>query len=376
MPVDLDDNIFMIPGPVKMHPRVLRAMARPAFAHRSPEFRTVNKELRELLQYTFQTAGEVALLSGSGTAGVDSAFSNLFHRTDKVVCLNNGKFGERLAELARVYASPVVIDAPWGQPVDLERVREAAAGAKALSFVHNETSTGFTNPAEDIIRIAHDQGCLVILDGITSIGGLDVPMDRWKLDVAIFGSQKCVAAPAGLAAVAVSERVKGMLHDDNAYYLNLRKHLAKFNEGDTPFTPAIPLFFALLEALRMLKEEGLANRIQRTRALAEGCRRGAKAIGLELFPDPAFASNTLTALRYPFSVDDAKFRNALKEKHRVIVAGAQDQIKGKVWRIGHMGITSFTDLAATFAAVEAELAGQGHKFDHGASVAALEPWMA
>ena len=213
---------------------------------------------------------------------------------------------------------------------------------------------------------------MYILDGITSVGGLEVNPEKLNADIVIFGSQKCIAAPAGLACLSVSDRAKELLYDDTAYYLNLKKHLKKLREGDqTPYTPAIPLFMALREALLMLKEEGLENRLNKIRQLAEATRSAVDALGLELYPHPDYASNTVTAINYPEGINDSDFRNTLRDEYNVIVAGAQAQIKGKVFRIGHMGLCSFTDLAATFAAVEATLKKFDFKFDTGASVSAI-----
>jgi aspartate aminotransferase-like enzyme len=375
--VDLNDNLFMLPGPVKMHPRVLRAMSLPAMAHRSGEFKSVNMELRELLQYTFQTKGEVALISGSGTAGMETAIANLCRKGDKVLNLASGKFGERLHELSKIYADPTLLKFEWGKPIDVEKVVEALEKEqyRAVTFCHNETSTALTNPAKEIAAAVKKSGSFLILDGITSIGGLEVKMDELGADISVFGSQKCLAAPAGLAGVAVSKKVEEALYSDTTYYLNLKKHIKKLQEGDTPWTPAIPLFLAMREALRMLKEEGLENRIKRCAALGDACRSAAKALNLSLFPDEKYASNTLTGINYPANIKDSDFRNMLKDKYNVIIAGAQDHIKGKVFRIGHMGICSWTDMVATWAAIEATLKKMGYPVKPGAAVGCISERM-
>jgi aspartate aminotransferase-like enzyme len=211
---------------------------------------------------------------------------------------------------------------------------------------------------------------LTIVDGITSVGGIETRMD-WGIDALVAGSQKCMAAPAGLAAVALSREATEALHSDSSYYLDLRKHVVKLREGDTPYTPAVPLFLALREALRMLREEGLEERLRRTAALAQACRAAAEAIGIALFPEREYASNTVTGMLYPPGVDDSRFRTELRERHRVIVSGAQDQIKGRVFRIGHFGVVNFGDLLAAWGAIEATLTSLGHKVERGAAVAAV-----
>jgi aspartate aminotransferase-like enzyme len=381
--MDLQDNVFMLPGPVKLHPRVLNAMAHPVIAHRGPEVTEINIQIRELLKYLFQSQNDVAVISGSGTAGVESCMASLLRKGDKVLNITNGKFGERLNELSQVFAEPVLLEYEWGKAPDLEQLAatlEEQPDIKAITLCHNETSTALTNPAEEIGKLARKHDCLYILDGITSVGGIQVLPDQWGADFTILGSQKCIAAPAGLAAISVSERAMEAMHGDSTYYLNLKKHVKKLKVGgQTPYTPAIPLFMALRESLLMIKEEGLENRFTRIKRLATATRSAVNALDLSIFPDPAYASDTVTAINYPElpGVDniDKIFRGTLKDKHGVIVAGAQEHIKGKVFRIGHMGICSFTDLAATFAAVEAQLKAMGHKFEEGAGVAAVAEMM-
>jgi aspartate aminotransferase-like enzyme len=368
---DPEDTVFMLPGPVKMHPRVLRAMSAPALNHRGPEFKEILTELRELVQYLFGTKAEVAILSGSGTAGLESAVSGLLRKNDKVLNLVNGKFSERFNDLCNVFAAATPLTFEWGKPVDPAKV-EAALEAdeyKAITVCWNETSTGLTNPIADIARIAKKHDKLLLVDGITAVGGLENHFDEWGIDALVMGSQKCLAAPPGLAAVALSKRAYESLHSETSFYTNLKAHVDGLAKQDTPYTPAVPLFLAFLEALRMLKEEGLENRVARTGKLAEAARAAYAAIDVDLYPDPRFASNTVTATKYPRGLDDAKFRKILREQYRVILAGGQSQLKGKIFRIGHMGICSFTDLAACFTGIEGALAAMGHKFERGAAVA-------
>jgi len=370
--MDLKDNLFMLPGPVKMHPRVLDAMAHPAFAHRSPEFTQILEETRELLKYIFQSDNRVAVISGSGTAGVESVLSNILKKDDLCVSLGTGKFGERLGQMSRVFGRNIEIKTEWGQPCDLEKLAEALEEneVRAVALCHNETSTGLTNPGREVGKLAHKHGALFVLDGITSLGGLDVPVDEFGADYAILGSQKCIAAPAGLAAVSVSDRGYDELYSDSTYYLDLKKHLDKLEKSSqTPYTPAIPLVMAMREALLIIKERGLDYHFDRIARMGGACRAAARAMGLELFPVEKYASNTVTALRYPEGIDDAGFRGYLKEEYNLVIAGAQDHIKGRVFRIGHMGVCSFLDLTATFAALEAAFRHFGVDVPRGAGVA-------
>jgi aspartate aminotransferase-like enzyme len=367
----------MLAGPVKIHPRVLRVMSTTSIGHRTSHFRDVCHEIRDLLRYAFDTKGPVAVISGSGTAGLEAMLGSLLRPQDRVLCVTNGKFGERLYEISRIYARADRMDFPWGKAVDLERLRERVEedDYAALTLCHNETSTGVTNQAAEVGRIARKAGLLYLVDGITSVAGIPVDVEGWGIDAVVLGSQKCLAAPAGLSAVALSERGYEALRDEGPYYLNLKAHVDRLERGDTPYTPAIHLFLAFREALRMLKEEGLRARIDRTARLAMACRAAAEVIGLSLFPDPAHASNTVSAILYPDGVEDAAFRTRLREEYRVVVAGGQGELKGRIFRIGHMGICSFSDLVATFAAIEAVLAGKGHKLRKGASIGAIEEFM-
>jgi len=376
--MDLEDNIFMLAGPVKMHPRVLKAMSVPAMNHRSAEFKAVNAEIREGLKYMFQTTqGQVALISGSGTAGLESVVSSLLHKNDKVLNLVNGKFSERFNDLCKVFASPTPINFEWGKAVDPQRVAEELEKGqyRAITLCHNETSTGVTNPAKEIAALAKKHDCLFILDAITAVAGIEVKPDNWGVDAVVMGSQKCIAAPAGLAGVMVSQRAYEQLHGEQSCYLNLKDHIdALRDEDDTPWTPAIPLFLAFREALRILKEETIEGRIARTAKLATASRAAVDAMGLQLFPERKAASNTLTAIRYPAGVDDGKFRKEMRESFRVVTAGGQGSVKGKIFRIGHMGICPMSDLLATYAAVEATMSKFGIKVPRGSAVKAISEY--
>jgi len=372
------EPVFMLPGPVKIDPRVLAAMSGSVINHRGAEYRKVNRDILDGLRYLFQAPeGHVAAISGSGTAGLEAVITSLLRKGDRVLCLVNGKFSERSYELAGLVGDPKAIEFPWGKPMDISRVASAleTGGYRALTICHNETSTAVTNPLKEIAALCRKHDVLCLVDGITSVGGLEVRPEAWGLDAVVMGSQKCIAAPAGLAGVFVSRRAYDQLHEERAYYLNLKSHIDLLKEDeDTPYTPAIPLFLAVREALRLLKEEGLETRIRRTAKLAEACRAAAKALRLSLYPDESVASNTVTAVNYPPSVDDGKFRKALLEKHGIVIAGGQAQLKGKIFRIGHMGICSMGDLRATWAAIEAVLADMGYKATRGAAVEAVEAY--
>jgi aspartate aminotransferase-like enzyme len=371
---DPQDNLFLLPGPVKMHPRVLAAMARPAAAHRGPEFSDTVKRLEAGLKQVIG-APHVALMTGSGTAGMEGAISNLVHWGDRAIGLDNGNFGGRMAKLAKRYAldKAVTITSPWGHGVDLEALKTELekGGTTAVCFTLNETSTGVMNQGKDIAALCRKHDALCIADTITATGAVAVPMQEWGLDVSIVGSQKCLGGPSGLVFVGVSERAYERL-DSPTLYLDVKKHIEKQEkEQQTPFTPAVPLFAACLEGLDMLQAEGVENRIKRTKRLADGCRAAAEAAGLELAAEKSVRSDTVTAIRYPAGIEDNQIRGVLKDRFNVVVGGGQEAWKGKVFRIGHMGTIGWAELAGAWGAIEACFKLAGKPLPKGAAVGAL-----
>lgn len=373
MPFDVEDNLFLLAGPVKLHPRVQRAMATPAIGHRGPEFTEINRELAERTRELFGHDGPVAILSGSGTAGMEAAVAGMVGPDDHVVSVVNGKFGDRMRQLAERYAGDVtVVEADWGRVPDLDEVEAALAdGGTAVTLTHNETSTGVTNPAAAIGDLADDHDATYIVDGVTSVGGIEVDVDGWGIDACITGSQKCIAGPAGLAFVAVAEDAVDALRDDVPYYTDLKRNVERWRDDQTPFTPAIPVHQGCLEALRILGEETLQGRLDRTRRCAEMTRAGVQAIGLELFAQEGHRSDTVTAVELPDGVDGDAFRGTLREMG-VVVAGGQRHLSGGIFRVGHMGLVQPREIVAALACVEAALERLGVDVKPGAAVAAAE----
>lgn len=374
MPFDPEDNLFLLPGPVKMHPRVLAAMARPAASHRGPEFSDTLRRLEAGLKQVIG-APHVAIMTGSGTAGMEAAISNLVHWGDRAIGLDNGNFGGRMAKLVARYAvdKAVTLKGDWGQPIDLEALAAELekGGTKAVAFTLNETSTGVMNQGRDIAALCRKHDALCIADTITATGAVPVPMQEWGLDVSIVGSQKCLGGPSGLVFVGVSERACAGL-DSPSLYLDVKKHIDKQEkEAQTPFTPAVPLFPACLEGLEQLQREGLPQRFARVRRLADACRAAAEAAGLELAAAKGHRSDTVTAIRLPAGVDDKQVRGVMKDRFGVVVAGGQEAWKGKVVRIGHMGTIGWAELAACWAALEAAFKLAGKPLKPGAATAAL-----
>ena len=359
-----DEILLMMPGPVPMPQRVRMAMARQAINHRGPEFGECLNDINRMLKPMFGTKNDCLIISGSGTAGMEAAVAN-FCAKKKIACLVNGKFGERLHDIGKMYASEAVeLSSEWGTPLPLERLEEELEnGVEAVTLVHNETSAAIKNPAEAVGKLCKKHDALFIMDGITSIGGDEVLADKWGADVAIVGSQKCLAAPAGLAAVSVSDKAWEKIAEWRPYYLDLKKYKKSAEKNETPYTPAVPLFFALREACRIVEEEGLENRIARHRNLADAVRAAAGAWELDLYPtvDALHSySNTATAICYPEGIKDSEFRGLVK-KDGIEFSGGQDRLKGKIFRIGTMGATGVPEVLAVIGAAEKALRQLGYE---------------
>ena len=359
------EPLLMLPGPVPMPERVRAAMMRQAINHRSAEFGAVYADCVRILKTTFGTENELFVISGSGTAAMEAAVAN-FGKDKKIACLNNGKFGERLFKISQRYGKATEIASEWGTPLDLAKLeQELEQGTEMVTLVHNETSATILNPAQEVGRLCRKHDALFVMDGITSIAGDVVESDKWGVDIAITGSQKCLAAPAGLSAISVSSRAWDRLVKNPPYYLDLaayRKN-AKNTPMETPYTPAVPLFLALREACLIIEEEGLANRIARHHRMSKAVRTAALEWGLELLPkvDKLHAySNTATGIRIPEGVSDADFRGTIK-KMGVVVAGGQDHLKDKIFRVGTMGAVGAPEILATLAATQHALKKAGFK---------------
>ena len=370
----IEDTLLMIPGPVKVPQRVLRAMSKPMISHRSADFEKIYEDCRLRLRDLFDTKNEIVVLSGSGTAGMEAAVGGIIGKGEKVVTITNGKFGERFTELGDRYGTSVPLDFPWGTPFDLERVKAALEeGAKAITMVHNETSVGIVNPAKEVGKLARKYDAVFIVDGISSVGGNEFLTDEWGVDIAITGSQKCLAVPPGLAMVAVSERAMDLLEEGKGgYYTDLKAHLKKAKKNQTPYTPAVSLFFALQEALTIASEEGFPERRARMAGLAGGVRAAASSLGIELFPqvnEHTTYSNTVTAMKMPNGINDSQLRGGMR-KRGVVVSGGQEGLKGKIFRIGTMGACTEADVLRTISTLELVLKKEGVISSLGAGIEA------
>lgn len=368
---------LFIPGPVELSDSVLSAMARPPMGHRTPEFGKILEECWAGLKEVFQTKNDVVIITGSGTAAMDAAVASTTSENDEVVCIGGGKFGERFIEIVKGYGGAArKVDVKWGEAVNPEDVERAVSesNAKAVTLTHNETSTGVLHDAKAIGKIAREYELLFIMDAITSVGGNDVKTDVWGVDICITGSQKCLAAPPGLAMASVSEKAWEAISKNKTrnFYLNLASYRKSLKKGTTPFTPAVNLIYGLNQSLKEIKKEGLQNRIARHRKLAMASREAVKALGMELFPREEIASNTVTAIKIPAGLTDEDIRGKLNRDYGILLAGGQDEVKGKIFRIGHMGNINSGDIVHLFSSLEKVLSTSGFKFAQGAGVRAAQ----
>ena len=347
-----------IPGPTPLPERVVRSMNRPMIDHRGPEFAAILAEITAGAKRVFKTKNDLLLLTSSGTGGLESAVANLVSPGDQVVAALCGNFGERFAALAAAYGADVVrLEFEWGQPVDpddLAQVLQRHPKANVVLLTHNETSTGLTNPLRELARTARSAERLVVVDGVSSISSIDIETDAWGVDVAVSGSQKGWMAPPGFALVSVSERAWAQQAKARSprFYFDWKEAKTWADKGMTPFTPAVPVAFAMQEGLRMLEEEGLNNVYERHERLARAAQVGLQALGFQLFAQEGYRSNTVTSAVPPPGLDVAALRDLLNAKYGVVIAGGQGKMTGKMVRVGHLGAVAEGDVVQVIWAIE------------------------
>ncbi|MDZ4837420.1 MAG: alanine--glyoxylate aminotransferase family protein [Candidatus Melainabacteria bacterium] len=361
-------EFLMIPGPTPVPDRVLAALAKHPIGHRSPDFSDILMESIAGLKWLGDTENEPLILASSGTGGMDGAIANTVNRGDKVLSLVCGVFGERFAKIAEAYGADVTrITAEFGKPIDPQAVRDALAKdtkkeIKAVTITHNETSTGVINDLETIAGIIKEHGALSLVDAVTSFGATPVPIDAWGLDIVVTGSQKALMLPPGLGFAFVSEKAwKAVESCSNPrFYLDFRKYLKSQRERTTPFTPNVSFVVALVESIKMMKEEGKDEIFKRHVGLRETLRKGVRELGLKPCVDDAHASPSITSIYPPDSTDVPAIRKALKERFRITVADGQEELKGKIFRMGHMGYVFERDIGMALYALK-EVIGQPAK---------------
>lgn len=373
-----DQQILRIPGPSPIPPSVSRAMAQPMIGHRGEGTSAMLAEIRPKLKRVFGTAQEVMILTASGTAGLEAAVVNAVSPEDEVLVIVSGAFGERFADICRTYKIQThIIETEWGKAAavsDITEALEAHPNIKAVFMTYCETSTGVLNPVKELAaEIRSKSEALIVVDGVSCIGGVETKMDEWGLDIVVSGSQKAFMLPAGLAFIAVSGRAWNKIEKNPQprFYLDLKKHRDNLIKDTTPYTPALSLLFGLQKALELLEEEGLENVYGRHELLMKMTRAAFKALGIPLLTVDEDASPTVTAVK-PADFDAEVLRKVLKREFAMEVAGGQKILANKIFRIGHMGYCSPADLLQAIAAIEIAIVKAGKDIQLGSGVAAAQ----
>lgn len=347
-----------IPGPTPCNPKVLQAAGRQMIDHRGKEFGEIFEKLASKVKKVYQTTGDVLILTSSGTGAMEAAVVNTLSPGDKVLATSCGFFGDRFAEIAQIYGANVIkLSFEMGNFVDPDAVRKALKenpGVKAVLMTHNESSTGITNDVKSIAEAAREVGALSIVDSVSGIGSINLPVDEWQLDAVASASQKGWMSPPGLGMVSMSSKAweanKTAKMPRN--YFNLAKAKQFLVEKkQTPWTPAVSTIFAVDAAVDLILEEGLTNVFARHARCAKVAREGVKALGFSLLADEKHASYTVTAVKAAAGMDVTKFCSVLRDEFGVVIAGGQGTLTGKIFRIGHLGWVNETDMNEVLAAL-------------------------
>ncbi len=370
-------NYLLTPGPTPLPAQVLEAMSRPIIHHRTPQFQAILKEATEGLKYVYQTKNDVFILASSGTGAMEASVINLLSAGDTALVVQGGKFGERWTEICKAYGiNAEVINVEWGKavkPSDIGDKLKANPQIKAVFTTLCETSTGVANDIESIGRIVKDTAAVLVVDAISGLGAIDLKTDEWSVDMVVSGSQKGLMLPPGLGFISVSPKAFKLIDSSRSprYYFDLIKAKKALDKTDTPFTPAITLIIALNEALKMMKQDGLEAIFSKHRKMADATRLAIKALGLKLFA-PEAGSDVVTAACVPEGIDGEKLVKTMRDTYGVTIAGGQDELKGKVFRIAHMGFIEEFDIILGISCLEKVLFQMGYKFNLGSGVKAAE----
>ena len=381
--INMPQRVLLGAGPSSVHPRVLQAMMLPVVGHLDPAFFEVMDDVCSMLREVYHTSNFLTMpINSTGTGAMETACVNIIERGDVMVVCRNGYFGVRLADIAeRCGAEVHYVDSPWGKPVDPDDLAKELAkhtNVKAVGIVHAETSTGVLTPLEDIIDLVHKHDAIAIVDAVTSLGGHEVRMDDWGIDVCYSATQKCLGAPPGLAPISLGPRAMEVINNRKtrveSFYFSLQELESYWSERRAyHHTAPISMTYALQEALIMMMEEGLENRLNRHARVAAALRAGLEAMGLGLLGDPEYRLNPLTAAVVPDGIDDGVVRGKLLNDYSIEISGGLGELRGKVWRIGLMGDSAReTNVFALLSALEIILSGQGYEVAYGASLAAAQ----
>jgi aspartate aminotransferase-like enzyme len=368
---------LLTPGPTPVPEETLLELAQPVFFHRSAEFRAILAEVVEDLKYVFQTKNSVVVLTASGTGGMEAAVANCCLSGSKAIGLVSGRWGERWKNICKAFGVEFInVAVPYGQSVPPSALEKALADhpdAVAVFATLSETSTGARNDIAAFGRLVANTSALFIVDSISGLGVMECRTDDWKIDINVTGSQKALMLPPGLAYVAVSDKAWARIEKNGParnFYFDLRKYRDKLAENDTPFTPAHTLIKAQRASLERLRAEGIENVWARHARMAAAARAGAKAMGLELFAEQP--ADGLTVIKVPPGVDGNRVLSTMEKKYGVKLANGQDTLKGKIWRLAHMGYIDQFDVLAALSALELALLEQGFALEPGAGLAAAQ----
>ncbi len=372
-----EKQFLMIPGPTPVSPRTLRACAAPMINHRGEEFAKLWLELQENLKKVFQTKNDIIIYPAAGTGAMEASIVNAISPTDKVLAISIGAFGDRFAEIAKIFGAEVIrCDFPWGEaaaPSVVEKKLQENKDTKVVLITHNETSTGVVNNIEKIAQVVKKYNCLFVVDAISSLGAVDLKTDEWGIDLVVAGSQKALMLPPGLSFISVSPFAWEKVETSTTpkYYWQFKLYKKWMPKNQTPYTPALPQLFGLQESLKILLDEiGLENNFKRHKILAKATREGVKALGFEMLcTQEECASPCVTAILGREDIEIKKLRRELREKYNIITAGGQGPLEDKIFRIGHLGFVDNTDIIATLSALEMLLFAEGIKVALGSGVA-------
>ena len=377
------ERILLGPGPSNVSPRVIKAMTLPIMGYLDPSFLKVMDETVDLLRQVFRTSNQLTLaVSGTGTSGMEAALVNVLEPGDTAVIGANGLFGQRMTDIAsRCGAKVITVSADWGRPIDPDAVEKAlkeAGQVKLVATVHAETSTGVLQPLEPLAELAHAHNSLFLVDAVTSLGGTDLRVDDWGIDICYSATQKCLGGPPGLSPITLSpkgaEAVRQRKHPIQSFYLDLLL-LERYWLTDRAYhhTASMPMVYALREALRVVLEEGLESRFQRHRRNAAALKAGLRTLGFGFLAPEGFQTDALTATLVPDGIDELKVRRSLLGEYGIEIGGGFGALAGKIWRIGLMGESSQgSNVITLLQALEALLAKEGLEVRSGSAVAAAQ----
>lgn len=367
-------RILLTPGPTMVPPEILLAGAQTMIHHRAPDFTPILGEVAEGLKYLFQTKNPVIIIASSGTGAMEGSVCSLLAPGEKAIAVNGGKFGERWGLLCKAFGADAnIIQIPWEEAVSPAKIEEELKNnpdTKAVFVTHCETSTGNLTDIKAIGEIVAKTDAVLVVDAVSSLGAEELRVDDWKIDIVVTGSQKAMMLPPGLAFASISEKAKAKIlaTKNSRYYLDFAKYLKSIEKTDTPYTPGVSMIMQLQAALKMIKEEGVENVWARHKKLSDAIRAGVKALGLGLFSKSP--SNVVCAVNVPEGIDGGKIPKIFREDMGITIAGGQDHLKGKIFRIATLGYADTFDATTCICALELTLNKLGYKFEIGSGIAA------